>query len=134
MGKTSIDTVDIALSDALAGYMKGAGEAAKRAVKRCAEETDDEIRAHAVFRRGTGRYVKAFQLKTVFEDERNVRMRWQVKAPRYRLTHVLEKGHRIVDRNRRLHGTAKPVPHISFGAALAERRLPELVKEEMGRL
>lgn len=132
--KITIDAVPKALEDALAGYRTGAGAAVKRAVDQCAKEMNQEIRAHAVFRRGSGAYLKAFQLKTVFEDEQNKRIRWQVKAPHYRLTHLLERGHRIVDVNHRLHGTTKPIPHISYGAALAERRLPELVKEEMDKL
>ena len=132
--KITIDAVPAAISDALAGYRTGAGAAVKRAVDQCAKEMDQEIRAHAVFRRGSGAYLKAFQMKTVFEDEQNKRIRWQVKAPYYRLTHLLEKGHRIVDRNHRLHGTVRPIPHISYGAALAEKRLPELIEEEMGKL
>jgi hypothetical protein len=132
--KITIDAVPKAISDALAGYRTGAGAAVKRAVDRCAKEMDQEIRVNAVFRRGSGAYLKAFQLKTVFEDEQNKRVRWQVKAPHYRLTHLLEHGHRIVDRNHRLHGTTKPVPHIAYGEALAQRRLPELIEEEMGKL
>ena len=129
--KITIDAVPKALEDALAGYCTGAGAAVKRAVDQCAREMNDEIKAHAVFRRGSGAYVKAFQTKTVFEDEQNKRVRWQVKPPHYRLTHLLERGHRIVDVNHRLHGTTKPIPHIAYGEALAERRLPELIEEEM---
>lgn len=132
--KITIDAVPKALSDALTGYRTGAGAAVKRAVDQCAKEMDKEIRAHAVFRRGSGAYLKAFQIKTVFEDEQNKRVRWQVKAPHYRLTHLLEYGHRIVDRNHRLHGTTKPIPHIAYGEALAQKRLPELIEEEMGKL
>ena len=132
--KITIDAVPKALEDALAGYRTGAGAAVKRAVDQCAREMNAEIKAHAVFRRGSGAYVKAFQTKTVFEDEQNKRVRWQVKAPHYRLTHLLEHGHRIVDVNHRLHGNTKPIPHISYGAALAEKRLPELIGEEMKKL
>lgn len=129
--KITIDAVPKALEEALAGYRTGSGAAVKRAVDQCAKEMNEEIKAHATFRSRSGAYVKAFQLKTVFEDEQNKRVRWQVKAPHYRLTHLLEHGHRIVDVNHRLHGNTKPHPHISYGAALAERRLPELIREEM---
>jgi hypothetical protein len=129
--KITIDAVPKALEEALAGYRTGSGAAVKRAVDQCAKEMNEEIKAHTTFRSRSGAYVKAFQLKTVFEDEQNKRVRWQVKAPHYRLTHLLEHGHRIVDVNHRLHGNTKPHPHISYGAALAERRLPELIREEM---
>lgn len=132
--KITIEAVPKTLEDALLGYRTGAGAAVKRAVEQCAKETAAEIKAHAVFRPRTGNYVKSFQLKVVFVDELNERIRWQVKAPHYRLTHLLEHGHRIVDVNHRFHGNTKPIPHISYGAALAEKRLPELVKEEIGKL
>lgn len=132
--KITIDAVPKAVDDAVAGYKKGAGAATKRAVDRCAKEMDEEIRAHAVFRKGSGAYVKSFQIKTVFEDEMNKRVRWQVKAPNYRLTHLLERGHRIADVNHRLHGNTKPIPHISYGEALAEKRLPQLIEEEMSKI
>lgn len=132
--KITIDAVPQAIDSALAGYKKGAGEAVKRAVEQCAKETKAEITAHAKFRKGTGAYVKAFELKVVYVDEMNERIRWQVKAPRYRLTHLLEHGHRIVDVNHRLHGNTKPIPHISYGEALAEKRLPQLIEEEMSKI
>lgn len=132
--KITIDAVPKALEDALGGYRTGAGAAVKRAVDRCAREMNDEIKAHVTFRQRTGLYVKSFQTKTIYEDEMNKKVRWQVKAPHYRLTHLLEHGHRIVDVNHRLHGNAKPYPHISFGASLAQTRLPELVREEMDNL
>jgi len=128
--KITIDAVGSAVEDALAGYMKGTGAAVKRAVDRTAAEMNDEIRAHTAFKRRTGAYEKAFALKTVFEDDMNKRVRWYVKAPHYRLTHLLEYGHRIVDRNHRLHGMTKPHPHIAYGEALARKRLPELIAEE----
>lgn len=129
--KIKIEAIGEKIDLVMQGYQKGAGAAVKKAVRQCAKETNDEIKAHATFRSRSGAYVKAFQLKTVFEDDMNARIRWQVKAPHYRLTHLLEHGHRIVDVNHRLHGNTKPHPHISYGAALAERRLPELIREEM---
>ena len=132
--KITIDSLPQSLDSALAGYRTGGGAAVKKAVERCAKEMDAEIKAHVTFRQRSGQYVKAFQIKTVHEDELNKRVRWQVKAPHYRLTHLLEHGHRIVDVNHRLHGNTKPYPHISYGAALAEKRLPELVEEEMKKL
>lgn len=129
--KCTIDVLGSAVNKAMAGYMKGVGPAVKRAVDRTSEEMNAEIKAHTNFRRRTGAYEKAFAIKTVFEDELNKRVRWYVKAPHYRLTHLLEFGHQIVDRNHRRHGTTRPIPHISYGEALARKRLPELCEEEM---
>lgn len=132
MGKTyTVDLVGQAVEDAVRGYVKGAGAAVKRAVERCAAETNAEIKAHSIFKRRTGAYEKAFALKVVHVDEMNERIRWYVKAPHYRLSHLLEFGHRIVDRNGRMHGTTRPIPHIEYGEALAQKRLPQLIEEEM---
>ena len=50
--------------------------------------------------------------------------RWHVKAPHYRLTHLLEYGHLTRDGTSR----TKPVEHVKYGREIAEKVLDEKLK------
>lgn len=45
------------------------------------------------FKQDTGEYRKHITSKTVWEDTRGITKVWYVRAPHYRLTHLLENGH-----------------------------------------
>jgi hypothetical protein len=96
----------------------------KKAVETTSKEVMKEIRAHVTFNNRTGDYVRSFALKTNFEDKRNMRRTWYVKEPHYRLTHLLEKGHRVWYSGNQ---TGK-FEHIIYGEEIAQRLLPELME------
>lgn len=64
-------------------------------VKAAADETGKELlantRADAPVKEG--KYKRAMTVKTVHESQFEKRVRWYVKSPHYRLSHLLEKGH-----------------------------------------
>lgn len=127
--KYKVNEIDIALEDALKGYSGQVTKEMKAAVDRVTKETANTIRRNVRFRERSGDYVKNFKTKTVYEDATNKRNRWYVDKGHHRLTHLLENGHDVRDRNGRLIGIAKGYPHIIYGAEYAEKALPEEVKK-----
>ena len=45
------------------------------------------------YKKAKGAYKKAISSRTVFDTPNAFEMQWYVKAPHYRLTHLLEYGH-----------------------------------------
>lgn len=127
MGTTSIDGLAAAIQDSLREYDTEVTEAVKKAIDETAEEVNEEIKAHCSFG-GSGRYKRAFALKTSFEDGQNKRVTWYVKGPHYRLTHLLEYGHA-----KRNGGRTRAYPHIRYGEALARENLPERFERAVKR-
>lgn len=113
-----------AITNELENYTQNVTDGVKNAVDTVAEETNKEIKNHITFKQHTKDYVKAFRLKTSFQDRYNKRKTWYVGNDQYRLTHLLENGHEL-----RQGGRAKAYPHIKFGEELAKKRMEELAKE-----
>lgn len=96
----------------------------KKAVDIVAKETNQEIKDHVTFKEPTGKYVKAFRVKTSYEDKYNKRNTWHVANGQHGLTHLLENGHAL-----RNGGRSRTFPHIIFGEDLAKKRMEELAEE-----
>lgn len=99
-------------------------EAQKKAVDTVANEVNETIKEHISFKQHTGKYVKAFRLKTTENTALNKKKVWYVAAPQYRLSHLLEKGHAV-----RGGGRTRAFPHIQYGEEIAETRMMELSEE-----
>ena len=128
LGRVSIDRLSDAIMEELKDYAYVANTAVDKAVVDTAKELSGKVQAEAPVKTGT------YKGQISYEEsgkKGKAGARVFVDGDRYRIAHLLEKGHRIVDVNHRLHGTTKPIPHIAYGEALAQRRLPELIEEEM---
>lgn len=126
MSVVNIENIADAITKELTQYGELVTEGVKKGVDKVAKECNEEIKKHITFKQVTGRYVKAFRIKTSFEDKYNKRNTWYVSGSQYRLTHLLENGHANKD-----GGRTKAYPHIKYGEELAKKRMEELVKEEV---
>lgn len=97
----------------------------KQAVDDVSKELLKNTKADAPTR--SGKYKKAMRIKTVFENGSEKRVRWYVVAPRYTLSHLLEKPHKT-----KSGGTTRAFPHIEKNEKKAvkdfECRVEEVIK------
>lgn len=121
---SSVDEMADLIAEYLSNYTQGITDEIKRDVDTVAKEVNEEIKNHITFEQPTGEYVKAFRIKTSYEDRYNKRKTWYVANGQYRLTHLLEKGHVLHQ-----GGRARAYPHIKYGEELVKKRMEELAKE-----
>lgn len=120
----NIEELADAISEALTQYGEDIADNVKKDIDIVAKECNEEIKRHIVFKQPTGKYVKAFRIKTSYEDRYNKRKTWYVANGHYRLTHLLEYGHAKIN-----GGRVQAYPHIKYGEELAKRRMEELTRE-----
>lgn len=119
-----VDELSKLISEYMSNYTQDVTDYVKKAVDVVAMETNEEIKKHITFKQPTGKYVKAFRIKTSYKDRYNKRNTWYVAAPYYRLTHLLENGHALIN-----GGRTRAFPHIKYGEEFAKKRMEELAKE-----
>lgn len=119
-----IDELSNEIINGLENYTQDITDNIKKAVDTVGNEVNEEIKKHINFKQPTGKYVKAFRVKTIFEDRYNKRNTWHVTNGQYRLTHLLENGHALRD-----GGRTRSYKHIKYGEELAQKRMEELAKE-----
>lgn len=121
------EAVSNILKEYNADTIKGMKAAAKGAIEQC----DKEIRDHITFNQITGNYVRNFETLQTDDTPYSTEYAWHVKAPEYRLTHLLEKGHKT-RRKKSGKTRTKAYPHIKHGYKIAraqfEKELAEVVK------
>lgn len=119
------DEIASTITKWLTEYTEDVTDIAKEVVDEIADGVMEETKHHINWQDKV--YSNSFDIKKSFEDKRNKRKTWYVKAPHYRLTHLLEFGH--VTRN----GTTRTraFPHVRYGDEYAKDNFERLMKERI---
>lgn len=129
MKKTSVDDLDAALNDILQDYSVAVNEAVYDAATSVANETVKELRATSP--KQTGAYAKGWKTTTAYKGRRAARggVRIYVHNDKhYRLTHLLEKGHK---KRGNKGGRVKAYPHIAQAEEHARKKLEQKIETEV---
>lgn len=121
------DEFDDYLEKTLEAYNKDVNDALDRAGERCGKETNAVIKKHCKFK--GNKYIRAFRLERVKDSSLTTHWRWYVKAPHYRLTHLLEYGHAT-----RKGGRTDAFPHIQYGEEFTRDNYENYAKEELEKI
>lgn len=133
VGEISIDkllkTVDLTLED----YANGVDKCLKTASKEAGESAEDELHHTSPERTGNYRRSWTFSEKEI-KRGKSYRTELVVYNEKYyRLTHLLEKSHRIANKYGR-YGMSKAQPHIATAQKNAEAKFVKVFEEELGRI
>ena len=100
------------------------GEAAKYAAK----EALKTLRETKPYKSHTGNYKASFGSEVAYKDTYAYGMRIGARKPHYRLTHLLENGHRV----KGMSGKTRQYPHIAPAQAAADEAFEDKLKELIG--
>lgn len=120
--------LSVAVLEQLHLYSARVEDELKKGTRKIVRETNDIITQHSNFNIISGKYLKSFAIK---QDPDGLHYIWYVKPPNYRLTHLLENGHDIVNGNGNVIGRARAFPHIMYGNEYACRRYQELLERTL---
>ena len=133
IGQISIDkllsTIDLTMED----YAKGVDDCLVIASDKAGKSAEDELHRTSPSRTGEYRKSWTYQEKEIRRG-RTFRTEMVVyNAKYYRLTHLLEKSHRIVNKYGE-YGRTRPQPHIAPAQRNAEAEFMKVFQDELGRI
>ena len=118
-----------ALSDILMGWAENEEKKFVQAIDDAAQACSDTAGQGQYLYKGhglrTGQYRNSFAICKEWKGRHDYSATWHVEAPNYRLTHLLENGHAIVDGTGRVVGKSPAIKHIKYGRQIAEQVLDE---------
>ena len=124
MGRTvSIDEMANAINEGLKECADLATTEMKSAVRKTAKQIKEDIKANAPER--TGAYAKSWAAKKTAETSQSLEMVVYSKT-RYRLAHLLEKGHA-----KRGGGRVRAIPHIAPAEQAGIEQLQDLIEKAL---
>lgn len=123
------DELAAAIAAELESYRQEVTDGLKKEVMQVGKRTAKRVRdtAPRSKKQNGGEYAKSWKCKKVYENSEDIRVEIH-NEKHYRRAHLLEDGHRVVDRNQKEHGRAKAQPHIGPAAEQAEQELMKKVK------
>lgn len=133
VGQISIDKLADAIGLTLEDYAKGVDSCLAEASEEAGKSAEAEL--HRTSPAASGEYRKGWTYQEK-EIRRGKSYRTEMvvyNATRYRLTHLLEKSHRIVNKYGQ-YGKTKAQPHIAPAQKNAEATFIKIFKEEVGRI
>lgn len=132
-GKISIDKFSSAIDEILEEFGSITGDVLEEAKKETAEETAEKIRADApVAKVNGGKYKQSIVAEKSFTRKDKGSWIIHADAPEYRLTHLLEKGHRIANTKKEGKKTStQAFPHWKPAEEKVGDLLVEKVKEKL---
>lgn len=132
MARTSRVTADeftVAIADMMQEIDDDITAKVFSAVDEAAERCNETAKQYLREKHGakTGKYRDSFAIDKETPSKRRRKATWYVRAPRYRLTHLLEKGHKT--RNKKKSTRTKKIKHIEHGEEIAKQVLEEKLKK-----
>ncbi len=133
IGEISVDkllsTIDLTLED----YAKGVDNCLTTASNEAGKSAEDELHRTSPARTGEYRKSWTYEEKSIRRGRayRTEMVVWNPKH--YRLTHLLEKSHRIANKYGS-YGKSTPKPHIAPAQQHAEELFMESFQRELGRI
>lgn len=109
-----------AIANELANYSEEVTYAVKEVVWSVTDKLVGRTRKDARVGRRKGKYKRAIDSKTLFENKHKVVEAWYVKKPQYRLAHLLNNGHA-----KRGGGYSSGDNHITKNEKIAVKELEE---------
>lgn len=116
------------LAEILDGYEKEVRETVEKDIEKVARDTAKKLRQTSP--KESGEYAKNWSVRN---DRRSKTSIVYNKAPTYRLTHLLEKGH-VIRNQYGTWGRTEAEPHIAPAEEEAVRELIEKVEEDIERI
>ena len=120
--KIKPDDLAIALNAELERYSRSIRKGIREAGEQCINEMVDETRATA--KKRTGEYAQHIACKQKANTSDKISFLWYVKAPEYRLTHLLNNGYA-----NRGGGRTPGDGHVTTAAEHAKEHFWQLCKE-----
>ena len=128
MQKVSVDGMSEALENAFQKFGKVTTDDVGEAAKYAAKEALQTLRETKPYKSHTGNYKASFGSEVAYKDTYAYGMRIGARKPHYRLTHLLENGHRV----KGMSGKTRQYPHIAPAQAAADEAFEDKLKELIG--
>ncbi|SRR5574344_2124184 len=128
MQKVSVDGMSEALENAFQKFGKVTTDDVGEAAKYAAKEALKTLRETKPYKSHTGNYKASFGSEVAYKDTYAYGMRIGARKPHYRLTHLLENGHRV----KGMSGKTRQYPHIAPAQAAADEAFEDKLKELIG--
>lgn len=126
--KVTVDGIGDAMKQTFKKFGTVTTEDVSVAAKYAAKEALQTLRDTTPYKSRTGNYKRSFTAETAYRDTYSYGMRIGARGPYYRLTHLLEKGHRL----RGGSGKTRSYPHIAPAQEAADKAFEEKIKELIG--